>query len=328
MSIVSKPLISIVVPVYNEEANIDLFYSAVNKELEALSERFRFEIIFTDNHSTDNTFAKLQAIALEDSRLRIIRFSRNFGYQRSILTGYLSATGQAAIQLDCDLQDPPQMIVEFLEKWQQGYKVVYGIRSKRKEGFLINATRKIFYRLIDLLSDTKLPHDAGDFRLIDRCIIEVLMNLNDNQPYLRGTIARIGFKQIGIVYSRDERKHGESKFSLSEMLRLAIDGITNQSIIPLRLATYTGIGVFLLMIFGTIFSIIAKYTSGSQWPAGFATIIVLILFSIGLNALFLGIIGEYLGRIYKQVKPEPITIVEKKIAPDIAPNKEISEQGQ
>jgi len=313
MNTVSKPLISLVIPVYNEEANIDLFYSTVNKELEALNDRFCFEFIFTDNHSTDNTFAKLQAIATQDPRLRVIRFSRNFGYQRSILTGYLSATGQAAIQLDCDLQDPPQMIAQFLEKWQEGYKVVYGIRSQRKEGMVINATRKIFYRLIDLLSDTRLPHDAGDFRLIDRCIIEVLMNLNDNQPYLRGTIARIGFKQVGIPYSRDERKHGESKFSFSELLRLAIDGITNQSVIPLRLATYTGIIVFLLMLFGTIFSIIAKYVGGSQWPAGFATIIILILFSIGLNALFLGIIGEYLGRIYKQVKPEPITIAEEKI---------------
>lgn len=313
MSTSSKPLISIVVPVYNEESNIDLFYTTVNKELEALSDRFRFEFIFTDNHSTDNTFAKLQAIASQDSRLRVIRFSRNFGYQRSILTGYLSAAGDAAIQLDCDLQDPPNLMGVFLEKWQEGYKVVYGVRTQRKEGAVINATRKIFYRLIDLLSDTKLPYDAGDFRLIDRCIIDVLMNLNDNQPYLRGTITRIGFKQIGISYSRDERKHGESKFSLNEMLRLAIDGITSQSVIPLRFATYTGIGIFVLMFFGTIFAIIAKYTSGSEWPAGFATIIVLILFSIGLNALFLGVIGEYLGRIYKQVKPEPITIVEKKV---------------
>lgn len=313
MSTSSKPLISIVVPVYNEESNIDLFYTTVNKELEALSDRFRFEFIFTDNHSTDNTFAKLQAIASQDSRLRVIRFSRNFGYQRSILTGYLSAAGDAAIQLDCDLQDPPNLMGVFLEKWQEGYKVVYGVRTQRKEGAVINATRKIFYRLIDLLSDTKLPYDAGDFRLIDRCIIDVLMNLNDNQPYLRGTITRIGFKQIGISYSRDKRKHGESKFSLNEMLRLAIDGITSQSVIPLRFATYTGIGIFVLMFFGTIFAIIAKYTSGSEWPAGFATIIVLILFSIGLNALFLGVIGEYLGRIYKQVKPEPITIVEKKV---------------
>ena len=313
MSTSSKPLISIVVPVYNEESNIDLFYTTVNKELEALSDRFRFEFIFTDNHSTDNTFAKLQAIASQDPRLRVIRFSRNFGYQRSILTGYLSAAGDAAIQLDCDLQDPPNLMGVFLEKWQEGYKVVYGVRTQRKEGAVINATRKIFYRLIDLLSDTKLPYDAGDFRLIDRCIIDVLMKLNDNQPYLRGTITRIGFKQIGISYSRDERKHGESKFSLNEMLRLAIDGITSQSVIPLRFATYTGIGIFLLMFFGTIFAIIAKYTSGSEWPAGFATIIVLILFSIGLNALFLGVIGEYLGRIYKQVKPEPITIVEKKV---------------
>lgn len=313
MSTPSKPLISIVVPVYNEESNIDLFYTTVNKELEALSDRFRFEFIFTDNHSTDNTFAKLQAIASQDSRLRVIRFSRNFGYQRSILTGYLSAGGDAAIQLDCDLQDPPNLMGVFLEKWQEGYKVVYGVRTQRKEGAVINATRKVFYRLIDLLSDTKLPYDAGDFRLIDRCIIDVLMKLNDNQPYLRGTITRIGFKQIGISYSRDERKHGESKFSFNEMLRLAIDGITSQSVIPLRFATYTGIGIFILMFFGTIFAVIAKYTSGSEWPAGFATIIVLILFSIGLNALFLGVIGEYLGRIYKQVKPEPITIVEKKL---------------
>ncbi len=313
MSLSNKPLISLVVPVYNEEANIDYFYATVCEVLKALENQYQFELVITDNHSTDQTFQKLQAIARDDKRVRVIRFTRNFGYQRSILTGYLSARGQAAIQLDCDLQDPPQMIESFLKKWQQGFKVVYGIRMKRKEGRVITLTRRIFYRVIDNLSEIRLPHDAGDFRLIDRCIIDVLANMQDKQPYLRGAIASIGYEQVGIPYERAQRIYGESKFSLKHLFRLALDGITNHSTLPLRIATYMGMGIFCVMLLAGIGYCVGKFVYGQQWPAGFATIIILMLFSVGLNALFLGIIGEYLGRIYQQIKPGPLTIIEEKL---------------
>lgn len=309
----SKTLISIVIPVYNEEENVELCYHQINKILMSISKKYEFEFIFTDNHSTDNTFNKLKDLTEVDKRIRVIRFSRNFGFQRSILTGYLAAKGDAAIQLDCDLQDPPELINDFIAKWEEGYKVVYGIRISRKEGKFITALRKIFYRLIDILSDTNIPHDAGDFRIIDRCIIDVLAKTQDMRPYIRGMISSIGFKQIGIPYERAARKHGQSKFSFKHLFQLAIDGITNHSIVPLRFATYTGLLISLITFLGVVSYVIGQFFFGKHWPAGFATTTALILTSLSLNALFLGIIGEYLGRIYLQTKPSPLTIIEQEI---------------
>lgn len=313
MRMSKKKLISIIVPVYNEEENIHLLYERVQGVICSLSDSYEFELIFTDNHSKDNSFRILKELAEKDQRVKVIRFSRNFGYQRSIYTGYSTASGDAAIQLDCDLQDPPEMISEFIKKWEEGYKVVYGIREKRKEGWIINTSRKIFYRLIDLLSEDKLPHDAGDFRLIDRCVLEELKKIYDASPYLRGTIVTLGFEQTGIPYSRDARKSGESKFGLSQMIQLALDGIVSHSIIPLRIATFIGFVITLITFLLTFVYVYWRFFRTSDWPRGFATTYVLILFSIGLNGLFLGVIGEYLGRIYLQVKAHPIAVIEKTI---------------
>ncbi len=308
-----KKCLSIVVPAFNEEDNVLSLYHAVTEVMASLSDQYDYELIFTDNHSTDTTFAKLEQIAESDKRVSVFRFSRNFGYQRSIITGYLKARGDAAIQLDCDMQDPPDMIPEFLRLWNQGYHVVYGVRRFRKERRWITFLRKFFYRLINTLSDDYLPLDAGDFRLVDRCILNELKNMDDSQPYLRGAIATMGFRQIGVPYDREKRVLGESKFSLGDLLGLAVDGILNHSIIPLRIATYTGLVVSVLTFFAMVVYLVGKFFLGQQWPAGFATTTVLLLLSISLNALFLGIIGEYLGRIYKQVKKRPLTIIEKQI---------------
>lgn len=305
--------ISIVVPVYNEEENIQTLYDRVDKISKLLIDTYEFEFIFTDNHSEDNSFFILKQLSETDPRIKIIRFSRNFGYQRSIITGYAFASGEAAIQLDCDLQDPPELLIEFLTLWEQGYQVVYGIRKERKEGWIINTTRKIFYRLIDRISADKLPHDAGDFRLIDRCIIEELKKIRDASPYIRGLIASLGFKQIGISYSREARKAGKSKFNLSHLFQLAIDGIVSHSVIPLRMATYLGFLITIGALLLTLVFIYGRFYGSGNWPRGFATTTVLILFGIGLNGLFLGIIGEYLGRIYLQIKIRPLVIIEKTI---------------
>lgn len=309
----SGKVVSCIIPVFNEEKNIEPLYQTLTDVLAPLSSSYEFEFIFTDNHSSDGTFEKLQELAVHDDRIRVLRFSKNFGYQKSIFTGYLAARGDAAIQLDCDMQDPPGLIPDFIRAWESGYQVVYGVRRSRKEGRGINFLRKLFYRLINRLSEEPLPIDAGDFRLVDRVVLEEIKKMNDATPYLRGAIAQFGFNQKGIAYDRAERIHGTSKFSYSGYLDLSIDGILNHSVLPLRFATYVGLVVSVLTFCALIAYFIGKIIMGKQWTAGFATTTILILLSLSLNALFLGIIGEYLGRIYRQVKKGPITIVEKKI---------------
>lgn len=307
----SRPLISIVVPVYNEEANIGPFYAAITAVTAKLESAYRFEFVFTDNHSTDKTFSLLRDLADRDRRVTAYRFSRNFGFQRSIMTGYSRARGDAAIQLDVDLQDPPELISRFLEEWCAGADVVYGIRVKRQESWIINMQRVLFYRIIDRLSEDKIPLDAGDFRLISRRVINLLKSFDDVRPYLRGTIATLGFKQVGIPYNRNARVRGESKFPFSKLVALAADGILNHSVVPLRFSTYFGLFVSALTLLSILGYTIAKILLRSEWPAGFATLVALGLASISINAMLLGIIGEYLGRIYRQMKKEPLTIVEE-----------------
>lgn len=309
---ISKQLISIVIPVFNEEGNIIPCYEALNNVFQNCV-GYDFEFIFTDNHSMDNTFLELKSLVARDKRVRVFRFSRNFGYQRSIYTGFLMANGDAAVAFDCDLQDPPSMILEFIDKWRQGYKVVYGVRRTRKEAIMLQWLRKIFYRVINFLSDNELPLDAGDFRLLDRQVLEELKQINEARPYLRGIIANFGFSQIGIPYDRFERKYGVSKFPMKKLLALAIDGIISQSIVPLRLATICGLVVTAITLFAIGVYFIAHFIYGASWPRGFTTITLLILFSLSLNSIFLGIIGEYLGRIYCQTKKYPVTIVEEKL---------------
>jgi glycosyltransferase involved in cell wall biosynthesis len=304
------PLISIVLPAYNEEPNIHPLFERLNPILAQLSDRFRFEIVVTDNHSTDRTFALLKEVAARDPRVRVFRLSRNFGFQRSILTGYMQCRGDAAIQLDVDLQDPPELISVFLERWKAGADVVYGVRLERSEGALITLGRRIFYRLIDLLSEDKLPVDAGDFRLISRRVIDLVCAYRDANPYLRGTIATLGFEQVGVSYSRSARKFGESKFPFSKLLSLALDGILNHSTVPLRFATYFGLTTSVLTVILMLYYAFVRVVLRAEWPAGFTTLAALILISISINAMLLGIIGEYLGRMYRQVREAPVSIIE------------------
>lgn len=309
----SKLLISLVVPVLNEEETLPLFYPAVRQVIDPLGAQYDFEFVFTDNHSADRTPQLLADLARHDPRVRAFRFSRNFGYQRSILTAYLHTTGDAAIQLDCDLQDPPELIPTFLDQWQRGSDVVYGVRKSRLESRRWQYARKVFYWLVDFLSEDPIPRDAGDFRLISRRVIEELRRTTDNAPYLRGTIATLGFQQTGINYDRPARTVGVTKFRFSDSFRLALDGIVNQSVVPLRMATYVGISVAVLTVIASVGYIVAYYTVGFRAPAGFTTTTVLILGSMGINALLLGIIGEYLGRMYLQMKNRSLTIIEREL---------------
>jgi len=308
-----KRMITILVPAYNEEPNIEPLYQALLPVMSTLDERYDFELLFVDDHSSDGTFGELERLARLDARVRVIRFSRNFGFQRAVFTGFLHARGDAAIEMDCDLQDPPPVILDFVRKWEEGYRVVYGVRTARQEGWLITGTRKVFYRLLDSLSEDELPVDAGDFRLLDRRVLDELKKYEDDQPYVRGTVAALGFSQIGVPYERAARTRGESKFSFGPLLGLALDGILNHSVVPLRIATYLGLAVSVLTLLAIVGYAAGRLFFGQHWPPGFASIIILILGSLSLNALFLGVIGEYLGRIYKQVKRRPLTIIEREI---------------
>jgi dolichol-phosphate mannosyltransferase len=264
-------LLSVIVPVYNEEANVEPLYDAINRALERIADRYRWEFIFTDNCSTDRTFERLDQLAASDSRVRIYRFTRNFGFQRSILTGYRLARGDAAIQIDCDLQDPPDLIPDFVRQWESGYKVVYGVRRSRPEPVLLHTMRRSFYRAIAWLSNDNLPIDAGDFRLVDRCVLDILRLYRDENPYLRGYIATLGYKQIGVAYDRTERQRGESSFGLGNLVSFAIDGVVSHSTLPLRLASLIGAALSVLAVLAVVVYLILWLTYEKSWPAGFAT---------------------------------------------------------
>ncbi len=303
-----RPLISIIVPVYNEEDNVDCTYAELKQETLALPE-YRFEFLFTDNRSTDRTFEKLEAIASEDPDVRLIRFSRNFGFQNSVLTGYRLARGAAAIQIDADLQDPPSMFGPFLEKWAEGYDVVVGIRRLRQESALLSYGRRTFYRVLKQLDGPHLIPDAGDFRLIDRSVIERLRSIREPHMYLRGLISSLARNQAGIPFDRAKRLHNQSKFKFGSLVRLAMEGILTHSSMPLRVAFYVGLFIAVAAAILAFFYIFIKLLYPGQTPQGFATTQILILFGIDLNSIFLGILGIYVGRIYDQVRTRPQTII-------------------
>src|SRR5580692_9393463 len=309
-------MLSIVVPVYNEEGNIEPLYAAINSALRQIGDRYDWEFVFTDNCSTDATFERLERLAARDPRVRVYRFTRNFGFQRSILTGYRLARGDAAVQIDCDLQDPPEIILDFVKQWEAGNKIVYGVRRSRKEPFHVEATRRLFYRFIARISSDDLPYDAGDFRLVDRCVLDLLHDYRDESPYLRGYIASLGYPQVGIPYDRAKREYGESAFRFGSLLSLAVDGIVSHSVMPLRFASFLGLALSVIAVLAIAIYLVLWLASEDKWPPGFATLAVLMLTSFAMNAILLGVIGEYLARIYRQVKPGPLTIVDRFIDGD------------
>jgi glycosyltransferase involved in cell wall biosynthesis len=308
-----KRLVTISVPVLNEADNIDPLMERL-RTVAKIHHRYDFEFLFTDNASTDATFERLASQARTDSRVRVIRFTRNFGFQTSILTNYLNANGDAAIQIDADLQDPPELFGEFLASWEQGYKVVYGIRRSRPENPILSGARKLFYRGLAKLSNVDLPVDAGDFRLIDRVIIEDLRKVEDEAPYIRGVIAQLGYRQIGIPYDRIERQRGKSKFYLFSLIRLAVDGVCSQSTKPLEIITLLGTTFSFLSFLGALFYVAWAFLAAGK-PRGFTTLVILILLSTSVQTAFIGLLGEYIGRIFKNTRRIPAPIIDQRIEP-------------
>lgn len=304
----TKPLISIAIPVFNEAGNIDSLYSRLCILANKMRDRCRMEFVFSDNNSEDGTWTLLSKLAELDPRIRAIRFSKNYGFQRSILANYLHTKGDAVMQIDADLQDPPEMLEDFFDLWQKGYQVVYGVRRKRPEGFLLQIFRKLGYLIIDKISEHHIPQNVGDFRLIDRRVIDSLSKIKTASPYLRGMIAALGFKQTGIVYDRASRKAGQSKFNVPRLIRLGLAAVFNHSAVPLRMASFLGLIILAISLLGALYYCMLRLFH-PQLPQGLASIHILVLFGIGLNSFFLGIIGEYLLRIYLVLRAEPLAIV-------------------
>ena len=308
-----RKIISIVIPCYNEEDNVLPIYNEICRVWKAQVSEYDLEMIFIDDHSCDSTFSVLQDLLKADKRLKIIRLSKNFGHQKAIFAGVIHSSGEAVIQLDCDLQDPPSMIPEMIRFWEEGNHIVYGIRRSRDESLPMQYLRKTAYVVINWLSEAHLPVNAGDFRLIDSKIIEILKKLDDDQSYLRGTIASLGFRQHGIEYDRNARHKGRSKYSLWKLFKLGVNGILNHSAVPLRLATCFGLLISVITLILLVLYALFWYLGIGNWPEGFATTTLLIIFSIGLNSIFLGIIGEYLARIYRVLKKNSLIHVQNKV---------------
>lgn len=311
--------ISIVIPIYNEEENIGHIYKSLCEiDREKLSQAYDLEIIFCDNQSTDHSFKIIEDLHGLDPRVRGIQLSRNFGYQANILTGYLNATGDAVIQLDADGEDPPHLIPQFIQKWEEGYDVVYGVRKHRDESLLITLQRKLFYRLLRKIAQIDLPVDAGDFRLVDRKVIDAIKSFPESNPYLRGLICYIGFKQIGIPYERSSRMKGKSKFSWFDLVRLGWDGIASFSALPLKASIFLGFSCSFLSLVGLMYHLYL-YIIQQAAPPGFYTLITVILFIAGIQMICIGFMGEYISRIFENVKMRPRSIVSKNVGFEVPP---------
>lgn len=311
------PLVSLCIPVLNEADNLDALYARLDALGVRMRGRCRLEFVFSDNHSSDGTWEKLQQLAAQDPRIRAIRFSKNVGFQRSILANYMHARGDAVMQLDADLQDPPELLEQFFDYWKSGYAVVYGVRRRRRESPALNGFRRLGYWVINKISEHPIPPNVGDFRLLDRKVVDALSKSRTPNPYLRGMIAGLGFRQTGVVYDRDARVAGSSKFGMSRLMRLGLTAILNHSTVPLRMATIVGILMLFVSFIGSGYFVVSKLVN-PEIPRGITSIHLILLFGIGLQSLLLGVIGEYILRIYVILRAEPLAIVDESINMDEA----------
>ncbi len=298
---------SIVVPAYNEELVIDESYKRLKKVMDGLNDPY--ELIFINDGSRDKTAELINAICAADSNVKFIDFSRNFGHQTAITAGMDYSAGEAVIVIDADLQDPPEVMPALIDKWKEGYEVVYGKRIKREgDTFFKKLTAKIFYRTLRKMTEVDIPVDTGDFRLIDRKVCEALKKVNERNRYVRGIISWLGFRQAGVEFSRDKRFAGETKYPLRKMIKFAADAITSFSYKPLKLASYAGF-LISLTSFAYLIIVLCQRLFTAQTVAGWASIVAVNLFFNGIILIILGIIGEYIGRIYDEAKGRPLYVV-------------------
>ena len=307
--------LSLIVPVMNEEAAIDAFVARVVPILQKLDDPAArsFEILFIDDGSSDSTLAKIRAANAADPRIRALSFSRNFGKEAALSAGLDAARGLAVIPLDVDLQDPPEVIAPMLAKWREGFEVVYGVRDNRETDTLPKRlTADLYYRAHNWLSADKIPEHAGDFRLLDHKVVEVIRRLPERNRFMKGLFAWAGFKSAGVSYHREERTVGATKFNYWKLWTLAVDGITSASTVPLRVWSYVGALVALGALAYAGFIVVRTLAFGIETP-GYASMMVAILFLGGLQLLSLGVLGEYVGRILTETKQRPLYVVSERV---------------
>lgn len=307
-----KPTFSVVGPVYDEVETLRDFYDRVRAAMEAIGEPW--ELVLVDDGSTDGTSEIIRDLAFDDIRVRPVLFSRNFGHQIAVTAGLDFSRGQAVVIIDTDLQDPPELISELAEKWRAGYEVVYAVRTEREgESWFKRATASAFYRIINRITEVEIAPDAGDFRLLDRKVVNALKTMREHHRFPRAMTAWVGFRQIGIPYKRAARRAGETKYPFRKMVRLAINAITGFSYFPLQLATYFGFVSAALAILAIPIVIYIRL-AGRAELSGQATTLIAVLFLGGVQLISLGILGEYIGRLYDEAKNRPLYILREEPA--------------
>jgi len=304
----ADPLLSLIVPVFNEEESIDLFLKAVPPLLE--SGGFRYEIVFVNDGSRDNTLAHLLDSSMRDRRIRVVNLSRNFGKEAALTAGIDHARGDVLIPMDIDLQDPPELIGPFIARWREGYDIVYGVRTARAwDTAAKRVSASWFYRVFNSMSPVRIPANVGDFRLVDRRAVEVLRQLPERNRFMKGLFAWVGFNAVGVPYERPQRAAGLTKFNLWRLWNFALDGVVSFSTVPLRASFYIGVAIAAIAVLYALFIITRVMILGIDTP-GYASLLIAVLVMGAIQLLSLGIIGEYLGRLFVEVKGRPIYVVE------------------
>jgi polyisoprenyl-phosphate glycosyltransferase len=304
----SPPELSVVIPIYNEIENIPVLYDRLVAVLAEVASSF--EIVFVDDGSRDGSVEKLNALAAGDNRVTVLELARNFGHQMAITAGLDFARGRAIAVMDADLQDPPEVLPDFIAKWRNGHDVVYAIRERRKEGWLKRTSYAAFYRLLRRVSNIEIPLDAGDFCVMDRRIVDLLKEMPERSRFVRGIRSWVGFKQVGIPFERHARHSGVPKYTVGRLTLLALDGLISFSYVPLRIIMAIGLSVSLASLVLAVFFFVKKLIYGLT-PPGYASIIVSIFFLAGIQLVTVGVIGEYVGRIFEEAKRRPMYVLRR-----------------
>lgn len=303
-------LLSIVIPVYNEEQNI----ASLFKKLLPQVSRYNYEIILVDDGSIDKTLEEIKKESAKNQNIKLISFTRNFGHQTAQSAGYQYASGDCVVTLDADLQDPPELIHELIEKWQKNYQIVYAKREERDDSLFKKLTAFVFYRFLNFLSDTSIPKDVGDFRLLDKKVVSFLNSLPEHSLFLRGLVSWGGFSSTFVSFKRGRRFSGKTHYPFSKMVNFALDGIISFSTKPLKIASYLGFLTSILGIMGIIYALFLRlFLPHEYWVTGWTTLFIAIMFFGGIQLMTIGVIGEYIGKIYQEIQKRPHFLVKEKI---------------
>jgi dolichol-phosphate mannosyltransferase len=309
---VERPVYSIVAPIYNEEGNIQVLYDRICGVMESTGEAW--ELVTINDGSRDRSLELLTELAAKDPRVKVLNFARNFGHQLAVTAGLDHTSGDAVIVIDADLQDPPELILEMIERWKAGYQVVYAVRQERKgESWFKLFTAKLFYRMIYRITDVNIPLDTGDFRLMDRGVVDVLNAMREHNRFIRGLTSWIGYKQTGVTYVREARHSGETKYPLKKMVKFAMDAVTGFSYFPLQIMVYVSFVLGVLALLAIPVIAILRLVYGEHFFGGQATTIVLLLLLSSFQLFFLFVMGQYVARIYDEARGRPLYVVANKL---------------